>query len=102
MPSPLQRKRPIGLSAGAPVMKRAHVRQVVHDYIHRLLERNQPFDDHLDLQTLGLDKQDLEELIFHLEDEFGLTAFTHEEDQLLKAASTANDLSQFLLKISRH
>lgn len=83
-------------------MKRAHVRQVVDDYIHRLLERNQPFDDHLDLQTLGLDKQDLEELIFHLEDEFGLTAFTHEEDQLLKAASTANDLSQFLLKISRH
>ncbi|OOV89543.1 phosphopantetheine-containing protein [Pseudomonas sp. MF4836] len=83
-------------------MKRAHVRQVVRDYIHRLLERNQPFDDQLDLQTLGLDKQDLEELIFHLEDEFGLTAFTHEEDQLLKAASTANDLSQFLLKISRH
>jgi acyl carrier protein len=49
-----------------------------------------------------LDKQDIEELIFHLEDELGLTAFTAEEDRMLKDARTANDLSRFLVEIGRH
>lgn len=83
-------------------MKRAEVRQTVHDFISRLLDGNDRFADNMSLLALGLDKQDIEDLIFHLEDEFGLTAFTHEEDQLLKAANTANDLSRFLLMISRH
>jgi len=51
---------------------------------------------------LGLEKADIEDLIFHLEDEFGLTAFTAEEDRMLKTAKTANDLSRFLLEIGRH
>ncbi|MGE7956745.1 acyl carrier protein [Pseudomonas sp. NPDC089530] len=83
-------------------MKRAEVRQTVHDFISRLLEGNDSFVDDASLQELGLDKQDIEDLIFHLEDEFGLTAFTHEEDQMLKTANSANDLSRFLLKIARH
>lgn len=83
-------------------MKRAEVRQAVHDFISRLLDGNDGFADNVSLQELGLDKQDIEDLIFHLEDQFGLTAFTHEEDQMLKAANSANDLSRFLLKISRH
>jgi acyl carrier protein len=83
-------------------MKRAEVRQAVHDFISRLLDGNDGFADDVSLQELGLDKQDIEDLIFHLEDQFGLTAFTHEEDQMLKAANSANDLSRFLLKISRH
>ncbi|MGA8135523.1 MAG: acyl carrier protein, partial [Pseudomonas gingeri] len=37
-----------------------------------------------------------------LEDEFDLTAFTEEEDRLLKEAVTVNDLSHFLEKIARH
>lgn len=53
------------------------------------------------LAQLGLDKEDIEELIFHLEDELGLTAFTAEEDRMLKTARTANDLSRFLVKIGR-
>jgi acyl carrier protein len=83
-------------------MKEAALRAVVHRYISRLLEGRDDFDDNASLAQLGLDKTDIEELIFHLEDEFGLTAFTAEEDQLLKTARTARDLSRFLLEIGRH
>ncbi|WP_415770743.1 acyl carrier protein [Pseudomonas sp. LB3P38] len=83
-------------------MKRAAVRAVVHRFIRRLLEGQDDFDDNASLAQLGLDKEDIEELIFHLEDELGLTAFTAEEDQMLKNAKTANDLSRFLMEIGRH
>jgi acyl carrier protein len=83
-------------------MKKAAVRAVVHRYISRLLESRDDFDDNASLAQLGLDKEDIEELIFHLEDELGVTAFTAEEDRILKSARTANDLSRFLLEIDRH
>jgi acyl carrier protein len=83
-------------------MKRAAVRAVVHRFISRLLEGQDDFDDNASLAQLGLDKEDIEELIFHLEDELGLTAFTAEEDRMLKTARTANDLSRFLIEIGRH
>ena len=83
-------------------MKRAAVRATVHHFISQLLEGQDDFDDNASLAQLGLDKKDIEELIFHLEDELGLTAFTAEEDQMLKTARTANDLSRFLLEIGRH
>lgn len=83
-------------------MKKAAVRAAVHRLISRLLEVQEDFDDNTSLAQLGLDKEDIEELIFHLEDELGLTAFTAEEDQMLKTARTVNDLSRFLLKIGRH
>ena len=70
--------------------------------ISRLLEGQDDFDDNTSLAQLGLDKEDIEELIFHLEDELGLTAFTAEEDRMLKTARTANDLSRFLMEIGRH
>jgi acyl carrier protein len=82
-------------------MKRAAVRAAVHRFISRLLEGQDDFDDNASLAQLGLDKQDIEELIFHLEDELGLTAFTAEEDRMLKNARTANDLSRFLIEIGR-
>lgn len=80
-------------------MKRAAVRAAVHRFISRLLDNQQDFDDDASLEHLGLDKEDIAELIFHLEDELGLTAFTTQEDQMLKTARTANDLSRFLMKI---
>ncbi|KAF2393462.1 acyl carrier protein [Pseudomonas frederiksbergensis] len=83
-------------------MKRAAVRAAVHRFISRLLERQDDFDDNASLAQLGLDKEDIEELIFHLEDELGLTAFTAEEDRMLKDARTAEDLSRFLVRIGRH
>ncbi|WP_309675117.1 acyl carrier protein [Pseudomonas sp.] len=83
-------------------MKRAAVRAAVHRFIRRLLEGQDDFDDNASLAQLGLDKEDIEELIFHLEDELGLTAFTAEEDRMLKTARTANDLSRFLMEIGRH
>jgi acyl carrier protein len=83
-------------------MKRAAVRAAVHRFISRLLESQDDFDDNTSLAQLGLDKEDIEELIFHLEDELGLTAFTAEEDQMLKTTTTANDLSRFLIAIGRH
>ena len=83
-------------------MKRAAVRAAVHRFISRLLESQDDFDDNASLAQLGLDKTDIEELIFHLEDELGLTAFTAEEDLMLKTARTANDLSRFLIEIGRH
>ena len=82
-------------------MKRAAVRAAVHRFISRLLESQDDFDDNVSLAQLGLDKQEIEELIFHLEDELGLTAFTAEEDKMLKTARTANDLSRFLIEIGR-
>ncbi|EPA99162.1 phosphopantetheine-containing protein [Pseudomonas sp. G5(2012)] len=83
-------------------MKKAAVRAAVHQFISRLLEGQVDFDDNASLAQLGLDKADIEDLIFHLEDELGLTAFTAEEDQMLKTARTANDLSRFLMEIGRH
>ncbi|KPG99075.1 phosphopantetheine-containing protein [Pseudomonas sp. RIT-PI-q] len=83
-------------------MKEAALRDAVHRFISRLLEGRDDFDDDASLAQLGLDKEDIEELIFHLEDELGLTAFTAEEDRMLKTAKTANDLSRFLLEIGRH
>lgn len=83
-------------------MKKAAVRAAVHRFISRLLEVQEDFDDNTSLAQLGLDKEDIEELIFHLEDELGLTAFTAEEDQMLKTARTVNDLSRFLLRIGRY
>ena len=82
-------------------MKRAAVRRAVHQFISRLLEGRDDFSDDVSLVELGLDKADIEDLIFHLEDELGLTAFTAEEDRMLKTARTANDLSRFLLEIGR-
>ncbi len=82
-------------------MRRAAVRAAVHRFIRRLLE-NRDFNEHTRLVQLGLEKADIEDLIFHLEDEFGLTAFTAEEDRMLKTAKTADDLSRFLLEIGRH
>ncbi|MDZ5434133.1 acyl carrier protein [Pseudomonas fluorescens] len=83
-------------------MNKAAIRAAVHRYISRLLEGQDDFDDDASLAQLGLDKTDIEELIFHLEDELGLTAFTAEEDRMLKTARTANDLSRFLMEIGRH
>jgi acyl carrier protein len=83
-------------------MKKAAVRAAVHRFISSLLESQDDFDDNASLAQLGLDKEDIEELIFHLEDELGLTAFTAEEDQMLKTAKTVNDLSRFLIAIGRH
>ncbi|MGH8386429.1 MAG: acyl carrier protein [Pseudomonas sp.] len=83
-------------------MKRAAVRAAVHHFISRLLEGRNDFDHNASLAQLGLDTTDIEELIIHLEDEFGLTAFTAEEDRLLKTARTVNDLSRFLMEIGRH
>ena len=83
-------------------MKKAAVRAAVHRFISRLLEGQDDFDDNASLAQLGLDKADIEDLIFHLEDEFGLTAFTAEEDRMLKIARTASDLSRFLLEINQH
>ncbi|MEF9674023.1 acyl carrier protein [Pseudomonas sp. MWU13-2100] len=83
-------------------MKRTDIRKNVHDFVSRRLDDHQAFADDQSLQALGFDTQDIEDLMFCLEDEFDLTAFTEEEDRLLKEAVTVNDLSRFLQKIARH
>ncbi|MGF6329207.1 acyl carrier protein [Pseudomonas sp. BS3782 TE3695] len=83
-------------------MTRDAVRTAVHRFISRLLENQHDFDDNSNLVQLGLDKEDIEELIFHLEDQLGLTAFIAEEDRLLKTATTVDDLSRFLIEIGRY
>jgi acyl carrier protein len=83
-------------------MTRAAVRAAVHRRIRRLLENQDDFDDNTNLMQLGLDKEDIEELIFRLEDQLELTAFTAEEDRILKTARTANDLTRFLIEIGRY
>ncbi|MGF6489610.1 acyl carrier protein [Pseudomonas frederiksbergensis] len=83
-------------------MTRDVVRTAVHRFINRLLENQDDFDDNTSLVQLGLDKEDIEELIFHLEDHLGLTAFSAEEDRMLKTATTVDDLSRFLIEIGRY
>ena len=83
-------------------MNRASILIVVRRHINRLLENQQDFDDNASLAKLGLDKEDMEELIFRLEDELDLTAFTAEEDRMLKTARTASDLSWFLMEIGQY
>ncbi|KNH43492.1 MULTISPECIES: phosphopantetheine-containing protein [Pseudomonas] len=83
-------------------MTRDAVRTAVHRFISRLLEGRDDFDDNTPLVQLGLDKEDIEELIFHLEDQLGLTASTAEEDRMLKTATTVDDLSRFLIEIGRY
>lgn len=83
-------------------MKRADIRKNVHDCVSQRLDDPQAFTDDQSLQALGFDTQDIEDLMFCLEDEFDLTAFTEEEDRLLKEAVTVNDLSRFLREIARH
>ncbi|UVJ45310.1 acyl carrier protein [Pseudomonas sp. LS1212] len=82
-------------------MNRSRISKTVHDFIATYLGDDHEFDDDVSLQALGLDKKDIEELIFRLEDELGLTAITFQEDELLKRAVTANDLCRFLQQISR-
>ncbi|MDR8365481.1 acyl carrier protein [Pseudomonas sp. JL3] len=83
-------------------MTRAAVRTAVHRFISRLLENQEDFDDNTRLVQLGLDEEDIEDLIFHLEDQLGLTAFTAEEDRMLRTATTVDDLSRFLIGIGRY
>ncbi|MBV7496286.1 acyl carrier protein [Pseudomonas sp. PDM24] len=83
-------------------MTRDAVHTAVHRFISRLLEGRDDFDDNTPLVQLGLDKEDIEDLIFHLEDQLGLTAFTAEEDRMLKTATTVDDLSRFLIEIGRY
>ncbi|WLI14011.1 MULTISPECIES: acyl carrier protein [Pseudomonas] len=83
-------------------MTRDAVRTAVHHFISRLLEGRDDFDDNTHLVQLGLDREDIEELIFHLEDQLGLTASTAEEDRMLKTATTVDDLSRFLIEIGRY
>ncbi len=45
-------------------MTRDAVRTAVHRFISRLLEGRDDFDDNTPLVQLGLDKEDIEELIF--------------------------------------
>ncbi|UVL00036.1 phosphopantetheine-binding protein [Pseudomonas sp. B21-048] len=83
-------------------MTKDAVRTAVHRFISRLLENQDDFDDNTHLVELGLDKEDIQELIFHLEDQLGLTASTAEEDRILKTATTVDDLSRFLIEIGRY
>jgi acyl carrier protein len=83
-------------------MTRDAVRTAVHRLISHLLGGRDDFDDNTRLVQLGLDKEDIEDLIFHLEDQLRLTAFTAEEDRMLKTATTVDDLSQFLIEIGRY
>ncbi len=82
-------------------MPRFGIRKTVHNFITHYIGDGD-FDDDVALEDLGLDKKDIMELITRLEDEYGLTAFTSEEDKLLEQAVTANDLWRFLQQIARH
>lgn len=82
-------------------MPRFGIRKTVHTFITDLLGDSH-FKDNVSLESLGLDKKEIMDLIFRLEDEYGLTAFSSEEDKLLEQAVTAEDLYRFLQKISRH
>ena len=82
-------------------MNRIDIRDTVHAFVSQLLDGNSAFDDNRSLLDLGLDQQEIEDLIFGLEDHFGLTAFTRDEDFILGSATTVNELSGYMLELSR-
>ncbi|MGY4492956.1 acyl carrier protein [Pseudomonas sp. TE3610] len=71
------------------------IRKAVRHFAQEALG-NRDFSEDASLESLGLDKREIMDLIAKLEDEFGLTAFTADEDRLLAQAVTANDLRKFL------
>ena len=82
-------------------MPRFGIRRTVHQFISRFLD-GRDFDDNATLESLGLNKKDIMELIMRLEDEYALDAFSSEEDKLLEQAVTANDVWRFMRQIARH
>ncbi|MDE1164096.1 MAG: acyl carrier protein [Pseudomonas sp.] len=59
------------------------------------------FDDRATLQSLGLDREDILELIFRLQDQFELTARTRDEDQLADHALTVEDVCRFIEQLAK-
>ena len=76
-------------------MHRSGIKNAVHDFIARYLGESD-FDGETSFTSLGLDYKDIEELVFRLEDQYGLTALTGQEDMLFSRITTPNQLTLFL------
>jgi acyl carrier protein len=81
-------------------MRSFGIKHTVHEFIAKHLG-NDHFDENATLQSLGLDHQDLEDLLFRLEDEYGLTARLEDEDAFLNLDLTAGDLRKFIERLAR-
>lgn len=82
-------------------MKRAEARVAVHLLIRRGLDERTDFDDQSALQALGLDREDIEALLWRLEDRFDLCISPREEQRALWHLEKVDDLVQWLLEKSR-
>ncbi|NBF01526.1 hypothetical protein GV819_04400 [Pseudomonas sp. Fl5BN2] len=82
-------------------MKRTEARQAVYSLIRQWLGERTCLDDCSRLQALGLDKGDIEEMLWRLEDRFDLCVPALEEQRGISTAESVHDLIEWLLEMSR-
>ncbi|MCJ7957707.1 MAG: acyl carrier protein [Pseudomonas sp.] len=82
-------------------MNQAQARVAVHLFISHGLGETVDVDDQSDLYELGLDRDDIEALLWRLEDRFDLDVSPREEQQALWRLERVGDLVQWLLEKSR-
>ncbi|WP_409301967.1 acyl carrier protein [Pseudomonas sp. KCJK8993] len=82
-------------------MNRSEARRAVHALIRCWLGERTCLDDSSELRALGLERDDLEELLWRLEDRFGLCVPTGEEQHALRELRCVHELIEWLLEMSR-
>ncbi|MFJ3116915.1 acyl carrier protein [Pseudomonas protegens] len=82
-------------------MNRAQARAAVHLLIRHWLDEPVDFDDQSGLSELGLDRDDIEALLWRLEDRFDLGVLPREEQRALGQLERVDDLVQWLLEKAR-
>ncbi|MGC5700190.1 acyl carrier protein [Pseudomonas sp. NFXW11] len=77
-------------------MTRADARLVLYPLIRRRLEAGVEFDDSSQLQALGLELDDIEALLWQLEDRFDLPTSTRATNPALEQLQRVADLIEWL------
>ncbi|WP_025132203.1 acyl carrier protein [Pseudomonas sp. PH1b] len=81
-------------------MNRADARQAVYQLIQHWLDSPRVLDDNSRLRDLGLDIEDIEALLWRLEDRFDLSLSPRAEEHWVEQMHSVDDLIRFVLMIS--
>ncbi|AZC23327.1 MULTISPECIES: hypothetical protein [Pseudomonas] len=81
-------------------MNRGEARRAVFALIRSWLGERLCLDGGSNLQALGLERGDIEELLWRLEDRFELCISTEEEQRILASLSNVHELVEWLLEKS--
>ncbi len=82
-------------------MNRGEARRAVYALIRCWLGERTCLDDSSQLMVLGLERDDLQEMLWRLEDRFGLCVPLGEEQRALQELDSVQELVEWLLEMSR-